>query len=131
MENINKMKKIINTKNAPKAIGPYNQAIQHGNTLYISGQIAIDPKNNTIKTENIEDETDVVIKNIKNILKAANMELSNIVKTSIFMKNMKDYQKINNVYSKYFINDFPAREAIEVSKLPKDVNIEISAIAIK
>mgnify|MGYP001432219099 CR=1 FL=1 len=131
MENINKMKKIINTKNAPQAIGPYNQAIQHGNTLYISGQIAIDPKNNTIKTENIEDETHVVIKNIKNILKAANMELSNIVKISIFMKNMKDYQKINNVYSKYFINDFPAREAIEVSKLPKDVNIEISAIAIK
>tara|TARA_B100001758_G_C18241997_1_gene521064 strand:- start:365 stop:742 length:378 start_codon:yes stop_codon:yes gene_type:complete len=125
------MKEIINTKDAPKAIGPYNQAIRHEDTLFISGQIAIDPATNLIINKNIADETHMIMKNIKHILKAANMDLSNIVKTSIFMKDINNYEKINNVYSQYFTKEFPAREALEVSKLPKNANVEISAIAIK
>lgn len=123
------MKKIISTPNAPKAIGPYSQAILHNNTLYCSGQIALNPKTNKLITDNIKGETHQVMKNIQEILKAVNMDFKNIVKCSIFMKNMKDYNEINEVYSTYFTSKPPAREAVQVSVLPKNVNIEVSVIA--
>lgn len=123
------MKKIISTPNAPKAIGPYSQAILHKNTLYCSGQIALNSKNNKLITDNIKDETHQVMKNIQAILKAVNMDFKNVVKCSIFMKNMKDYNEINEVYSTYFTSQPPAREAVQVSVLPKNVNIEVSVIA--
>lgn len=129
MEKEYKMKKIISTPNAPKAIGPYSQAILHKNTLYCSGQIALNSKNNKLITDNIKDETHQVMKNIQAILKAVNMDFKNVVKCSIFMKNMKDYNEINEVYSTYFTSQPPAREAVQVSVLPKNVNIEVSVIA--
>lgn len=125
------MKKIISTKDAPQAIGPYSQAVLQNNTLYISGQIAINPENGILKTDNITEETKQVMKNISEILKSENMSLSNVVKCSIFMKDMNQYNEINDVYSSYFTEKFPAREAVQVSKLPKDVNVEISVIAMK
>ena len=125
------MKKIINTKKAPKAIGPYNQAILSGNTLYCSGQIAINPKNGKLETTNIKSEMNRIMKNIIEILDQANMSIKNIVKCTIFMKDMNDYQEINEIYSTYFKTEMPAREAVEVSRLPKDTNIEISIIAVK
>ena len=126
------MKKIIiNTKNAPAAIGPYSQAILVDKTLYCSGQIAINPKNNLIINSSIKEETEMIMKNIFEILSSAQMNFDNIVKCTIFLKNMDDYNEVNQVYSKYFKNDPPAREAVEVSKLPKNVNVEISTIAVK
>ena len=123
------MKKIIETNNAPQAIGPYSQAVLTNNTLYCSGQIAIDPKTNKLVNTNIIEETKQVIENIKQILLSVNMNLQNIVKCTIFLKSMNDYNEVNKVYSSYFTDNPPAREAVEVSKLPKDVNIEISVIA--
>ena len=126
------MKKIIiNTKNAPAAIGPYSQAVLVDKTLYCSGQIAINPKNNLIINSSIKEETEMIMKNIFEILSSAQMNFDNIVKCTIFLKNMDDYNEVNKVYSKYFKNDPPAREAVEVSKLPKNVNVEISTIAVK
>ena len=122
------MKKIIYTKDAPNAIGPYSQAILSNNTLYCSGQIAIDSKGN-LKNESIEEETKQIIKNIAAVLKKAEMDFSNVVKTTIFLKDMNDFSIVNNIYQKTFENEPPARETIEVSRLPKDVNIEISVIA--
>ena len=122
------MKKIIYTKNAPNAIGPYSQAILSNNTLYCSGQIAIDSKGN-LKNESIEEETKQIIKNIAAVLKKAEMDFSNVVKTTIFLKDMNDFSIVNNIYQKTFENEPPARETVEVSRLPKDVNIEISVIA--
>lgn len=126
------MKKIIiNTKNAPVAIGPYSQAVLVDKTLYCSGQIAINPKNNLIINSSIKEETEMIMKNIFEILSSAQMNFDNIVKCTIFLKNMNDYNEVNKVYSKYFKSDPPAREAVEVSKLPKNVNVEISTIAVK
>lgn len=126
------MKKIIiSTKNAPAAIGPYSQAVLVDKTLYCSGQIAINPKNNLIINNSIAEETEMIMKNIYEILSSAQMNFDNIVKCTIFLKNMDDYNEVNKVYSKYFKNDPPAREAVEVSKLPKNVNVEISSIAVK
>ena len=125
------MKKIISTIKAPKAIGPYNQAILNNNTLYCSGQIAINPKNGKLILSSISEETHQVMKNISEILKAAEMNFSNVVKCSIYMKDMNQYSKINDVYASYFHEDFPSREAVEVSVLPKNVNVEISVIAMK
>ena len=122
------MKKIIFTKDAPNAIGPYSQAILSNNTLYCSGQIAIDCKGN-LKNESIEEETKQIIKNIAAVLKKAEMDFSNVVKTTIFLKDMNDFSVVNNIYQKTFENEPPARETVEVSRLPKDVNIEISVIA--
>jgi len=122
------MKKIIYTKDAPNAIGPYSQAILSNNTLYCSGQIAIDSKGN-LKNESIEEETKQIIKNIAAVLKKAEMDFSNVVKTTIFLKDMNDFSIVNNIYQKTFENEPPARETVEVSRLPKDVNIEISVIA--
>ena len=125
------MKKVINTKNAPKAIGPYSQAILSGNTLYCSGQIAINPDTGNLVTENITAETNQVMKNILAVLKAANMNFENVVKCSIFMIDMNDYSAVNQVYAKCFSENPPAREAVQVSVLPKNVNVEISIIAVK
>jgi len=125
------MKKVINTKNAPKAIGPYSQAILSGNTLYCSGQIAINPDTGNLVIENITAETNQVMKNILAVLNAADMNFENVVKCSIFMIDMNDYSAVNQVYAKCFSENPPAREAVQVSVLPKNVNVEISIIAIK
>ena len=125
------MKKVINTKNAPKAIGAYSQAILSGNTLYCSGQIAINPDTGNLVIENITAETNQVMKNILEVLKAADMNFENVVKCSIFMIDMNDYSAVNQVYAKCFSENPPAREAVQVSVLPKNVNVEISIIAVK
>ena len=124
------MKKVIATKKAPAAIGPYSQAILNNNTLYCSGQIAINPETGTLVIDNITNETTQVMQNIAAVLKAADMDFSNVVKCSIFMKSMDDYAQINRVYGKYFDQNPPAREAVQVSALPKNVNVEISVIAV-
>lgn len=120
---------IINTADAPSPIGPYNQAILTGDTLYISGQICIDPKTGDLKKKDIQDETHQVMNNLKAILSAAGMKFSNVVKTTIFITDMNRFSEINEVYGKYFDGDFPARETVQVSALPKFVNVEISMIA--
>ena len=127
----NKMKKVISTQNAPAAIGPYSQGILSGNTLYCSGQIAINPATGDLVMDNITAETTQVMQNIAAVLKEADMDFSNVVKCSIFMKSMDDYTEINKVYGEYFSNNPPAREAVQVSVLPKNVNVEISVIAVK
>ena len=125
------MKKIISTHNAPAAIGPYSQAILSSNTLYCSGQIAINPATGNLVIDNITAETTQVMKNIEAVLKEAEMDFSHVVKCSIFMKDMNDYAAINAVYANNFKENPPAREAVQVSVLPKNVNVEISIIAVK
>ncbi len=126
------MKKIIKTDKAPAPIGPYNQAILTGNTLYVSGQIAIDPKSGELRTADLEKETTQVLENLKAILQEAGLGMEDIVKTSIFISDMNNFGKINEVYGRYFeAETAPARETVEVANLPKFVNVEISAIAIK
>lgn len=124
------MKTILHTKNAPAPLGPYNQAVLSGQTLYISGQIAINPDSGALVTTNIEEETLQVMKNLEAVLDAAQLNFNHVVKSSIFIKNMNDFAQINEVYGRFF-NDAtaPARETVEVARLPKDVNIEISMIA--
>jgi 2-iminobutanoate/2-iminopropanoate deaminase len=124
------MKTIINTKEAPAPIGPYSQAVKAGNMLFVSGQIAIQPSSGEILTSTIEEETHQVMKNIGAILKEAGANYADIVKTGIFLRDMNDFAKVNTVYGTYFTADFPARETVEVSRLPKDVNVEISVIAL-
>ncbi|MDN5203967.1 Rid family detoxifying hydrolase [Fulvivirgaceae bacterium BMA10] len=126
-------KVIINTTNAPAPIGPYNQAVfvESTQTLYVSGQIAIDPSSGELIMGDIRRETGQVMKNLKAILNEANMDFQNIVKCSIFISNMDNFGAINEVYGEYFQNDPPARETVEVSCLPKKVNVEISCIAVK
>jgi len=124
-------KKIIESDEAPSVIGPYSQAVLVGQTLYVSGQIAINPDNGELVLCTIEDETNQVMSNIKAILKEAGFEMSDIVKTTIYLKNMKYYSEVNKVYAQYFASEYPARETVEVSGLPKDVNIEISVTAVK
>ena len=122
-------KQIINTKNAPAPIGPYNQAILAGNTLYISGQICLDAVTGALKNRDIEDETHQVMQNLRNILSEAGMNFSNVVKATIFITDMHQFSAINAVYGKYFEDAFPARETVQVSALPRFVNVEISMIA--
>lgn len=130
--NINEqMKTVINTHNAPSPIGPYSQAINAGNFVFVSGQIAIDPVSGELVIDNIETETRQVMDNIKSILTEGGIDFDTIVKTSIFLKDMQDFSKVNEVYGKYFKDQFPARETIQVAGLPKNVNVEISVIAIK
>jgi 2-iminobutanoate/2-iminopropanoate deaminase len=123
-------KKIIKTSNAPAPIGPYNQAVMANNTLYISGQICIDPVGGALKNRDIQEETHQVMQNLKNILQEAGLNFGNVVKTTIFITDMHQFSEINEVYGKYFDGDFPARETVQVSALPKFVNVEISMIAI-
>ena len=126
------MKKIITTSKAPAPIGPYNQAVFSNNTLFISGQVAFNVATQSFETKNIKDETKLVLENLKAILLEANMTFENVIKTSIFIKNMDDFANINTVYSAYFNPETaPARETVEVARLPKDVNVEISMIAMK
>ncbi|APY12594.1 reactive intermediate/imine deaminase [Seonamhaeicola sp. S2-3] len=125
------MKKIITTTNAPAPLGPYNQAILSNNTLYISGQIAINVETGTLVLNDIEAETHQVMKNLQAVLEAANMTFDNVVKSSIFISNMDDFGLINQVYGSYFDEaTAPARETVQVARLPKDVNVEISMIAV-
>ena len=126
------MKKIIKTAQAPAPIGPYNQAVLSGNTLYTSGQIAINPQTNELVIDDLEKETNLVMQNLKAVLEAADMTFENVIKTSIFISDMNNFQQINKVYATYFNEETaPARETVEVANLPKFVNVEISAIAVK
>lgn len=125
------MKKIIFTEKAPAPIGPYNQAILSGNTLYTSGQIAINPADGNLVTATIEAETTQVMENLKAVLEAAGMTFENVVKSTIFIINMNDFGAINTVYGSYFNEKTaPARETVQVACLPKNVNIEISMVAV-
>ncbi len=125
------MKKIIFTEKSPAPIGPYNQAVLKGNTLYTSGQIAINPVSGELVIADIEAETEQVMQNMKAVLEAAGMTFENVVKATIFITNMNDFGKINTVYGSYFKEETaPARETVQVAALPKNVNVEISMIAI-
>ena len=125
------MKKIISTDKAPSAIGPYSQAIEVNNMIFTSGVIPIDPTTNTLVTGPIEEQAEQAIKNLANLLEAAGTSTNNVIKTTVFIKNMDDFGKVNEIYAKYFTKDCPARSCVEVARLPKDVLIEIEAIAIK
>jgi 2-iminobutanoate/2-iminopropanoate deaminase len=126
------MKKIITTSKAPAPIGPYNQAILSGNTLYTSGQIAINPETSELVLDTIQAETKQVMENMKEVLAAAEMTFENVVKASIFISDMNNFTEINKIYGQYFNEETaPARETVEVANLPKFVNVEISMIAIK
>ncbi|WP_242132281.1 RidA family protein [Aestuariivivens marinum] len=126
------MKKIINTHNAPVPIGPYNQAVLVGNTLYTSGQIAFNPETGNLILEDIKTETHQVMQNLKAVLATANMTFDNVIKSTIFISSMDDFSLINEAYGSYFDDTTaPARETVQVARLPKDVNVEISMIAVQ
>jgi 2-iminobutanoate/2-iminopropanoate deaminase len=126
------MKKVINTPLAPAPIGPYNQAILSGNTLYLSGQIALNVNTGNLILSDIEAETKQVMENLKAVIEAADMTFDHVVKSTIFINDMNDFSKINDVYGSYFNEaNAPARETVQVAKLPKNVNVEISMIAVK
>ena len=126
------MRKVIYTTDAPAPVGPYSQAVMHGDTLYCSGQIALDPKTGELVTGDLETETRLVFSNLKAVLKAADMTFENVVKCSVFLSSMESFGAINKIYAEYFDEaTAPARETVEVANLPKYVNVEISAIAIK
>ena len=125
------MKKTVNIPNAPAPVGPYSQAIIHNDLMIASGQIAINPKNGEIQKGSISLEINQILKNIDALLEAASLKRENILKCSIFLKNMDDFNEVNEIYANYFKEPFPARETVEVARLPKDVNIEISFIAAK
>jgi len=124
------MKQIIKTTNAPAPIGPYSQAVQAGNFLFVSGQVAINPENGELNIGNIEDETHQVMRNLKAVLLEAGLSFDHVVKSTIFLSDMGTFAQVNEVYGQYFTTDFPARETVQVSVLPKNVNVEISVIAI-
>ena len=124
-------KKIIHTANAPQAIGPYSQAVQMGNMLFLSGQIAINPQLGELEMADISAETNRVMKNIVAVLEAADYNLTQVAKTTIFLSSMNHFQEVNTVYASYFKDSYPARETVAVAGLPKNVNVEISMIAIK
>lgn len=124
-------KKIIYTQSAPDPIGPYSQAVFVNGMLFVSGQIALDPFSGTLVIDNIEKETKQVMENIQAILDAAEMDFSNVVKSSIFLSDMGNFPRVNEVYGKYFGENPPARETVEVAKLPRNVNVEISVIAVR
>ena len=125
------MNKIVNTSEAPAPIGPYSQAVWAGNLLLISGQIAIEPETQQLVQTSLEAETHQVMKNLHAILKAAGLGFANVAKCSIFLDNMEDFSTINEIYGQYFKENPPARETVEVSRLPKGVRVEISAMAVK
>ena len=124
------MKKVISTTNAPAAIGPYSQAIEVNGMVFASGQIPVNPATGEIP-EGIEAQAEQVMKNVKNLLEAAGTSVDQVVKTSVFIKNMNDFATINGIYAKYFAKDCPARSCVEVARLPKDVLLEMEAIAVK
>jgi 2-iminobutanoate/2-iminopropanoate deaminase len=122
---------VVYSPQAPEPIGPYSQAILAGNMLFVSGQIAIQRTSGNVVTGNIEDETTQVMINLSEVLKAAGLSFQNVVKCTIFLKDMGNFPKVNEIYGQYFSENPPARETVEVSRLPKDVNVEISCIAVK
>ena len=124
-------KTIITTNSAPSPIGPYSQAVKTGDLLFISGQVCIDPASGNLKNTDIQEETHQVMHNLKSILQEAGLDFSHVVKTSIFLTDMNQFSAVNEVYGKYFKGDFPARETVAVKGLPKNVNVEISMIAVK
>ena len=124
------MKKVISTTNAPAAIGPYSQAIEANGFVFASGQIPVNPETGEIP-EGIEAQPEQVMKNVKNLLEAAGTSVDQVVKTGVFIKNMDDFATINGIYAKYFAKDCPARSCVEVARLPKDVLLEMEAIAVK
>jgi 2-iminobutanoate/2-iminopropanoate deaminase len=123
-------KTIINTGNAPAPIGPYSQAVKAGGFLFLSGQVALIPGTSELNTSNITEETTQVMQNLKAVLLEAGLDFSHVVKTTIFLKEMSSFAEVNSEYGKYFDKDFPARETVAVKTLPKDVNVEISMIAV-
>ncbi|MBX7240190.1 MAG: RidA family protein [Bacteroidia bacterium] len=123
-------KQIIHTSKAPSPIGPYSQAVRAGNTLYVSGQISIDPVSGELILSTLDNETHQVMANIGAILESQGLTFGNVVKSSIFLRNMDDFAKVNQIYGEYFKEFAPARETVQVSRLPKDVNVEISVIAV-
>lgn len=131
MYKITQLKKVIQIPGAPAPIGPYSQAILINDTLYVSGQIPVNPKNGELVEESIEEATHQVMKNIFALVEEAGMTLDNIVKCSIFLKDLGNFDRVNEIYASYFRSLPPARETVQVSRLPKDVNIEISCIAVK
>lgn len=122
--------KPIYTKNAPEPIGPYSQAIQAGNFVFVSGQVGKDPATGAMKTENIRAEALMVMTNVKNVLEAAGLTMASIVKTTIFLSNMDDFAQVNEVYGSFFTGNYPARETVQVSRLPLNANIEVSVVAV-
>ena len=124
------MKQIIQTNNAPQASGPYSQAVMANGTLYVSGQIPVVPATGVIVSEKVEDQARQVMENVKAVVEAAGLTLENVVKTTVFIKNMDDFAVINGIYSEYFKENCPARACVEVARLPKDVLIEMEAIAV-
>ena len=125
------MKKVIHTNNAPAPIGPYSQAIAAGNFVFVSGQIPLDPSTGELVSENVKAETRQVMENIKAVLLEVGLGFDHIVKTSIFLTDMQSFAQVNEVYGTYFTGQYPARETVQVAALPKNVNVEISVIAIK
>ena len=124
------MKKVIHTADAPAAIGPYSQAVAVNNLLYTSGQIALDSNSGELKDESLSQETHQVMTNMEAVLKAGSTSFEHVVKTTIFLKDMNDFNAVNEIYATYFKDSFPARETVQVAKLPKDVRVEISMIAL-
>ncbi len=124
------MKEIITTTNAPSPIGPYSQAVKAGNFLFVSGQVAINPENGELNIGSIEEETHQVMRNLKAVLLEASLTFDHVVKSTIFLSDMGAFAQVNEIYGQYFTADFPARETVQVSVLPKNVNVEISVIAI-
>lgn len=125
----NNMKTEVSTTGAPSAIGPYSQAIRSGNLLFVSGQIPMDPQSGELVDGDISQQTELVLNNLKNIIEAAGSHMDQIVKCTIFIKNMNQFGEINAVYDRFFTKPYPARACVEVSNLPKDVDVEIDAIA--
>ena len=123
------MKSTINIPNAPEPVGPYSQAVNYNGLVIASGQIGIDPKTGILNTSSIENELNQVLKNIDALLKASNLNRDHILKCSIFLKNMDDFNEVNEIYASFFEKPYPSRETVEVSRLPKNANIEISFIA--
>lgn len=124
------MKKVLSTPKAPAAIGPYSQAIQVGNTIYVSGQIPFNPETMTLVSEDVKEQTKQALENVKAILEAAGSSLNDVVKASVFVKDINDFNAINEVYASYFVENKPARALVEVARLPRDVKIEIEVIAV-
>lgn len=123
-------KKVIQTEGAPKAIGPYSQAIQAGNFLFLSGQIPLDPKTGELVKGDIRKQTQLVLENIKGVLESQGLGMENVVKATLFLKDIGNFNQVNEVYAKYFPSSPPARSTVEVAKLPRDADIEIEAIAL-
>lgn len=125
------VKEVVATPSAPSAIGPYSQAVKVGNSLYVSGQIAMDPETGQMSTGSIEDQTQLALENVKAILKASDMSMADVVSTTVYLKDLNDFSKMNAVYARYFEKNPPARATVQIARLPRDASIEISVIATK